>query len=202
MWGIDDFGNEANTSTLPAATTAVPAPPSPDSPGGVTPGAQYPYAYTGATEEEGELELEIIDEEEITTEDEEELEEVQKKGYPVKIKVVDKEGKPVEGAKVEMHSNVLVEYTDADGIAEFENVPAGKHTIIVSYEGYEGEQEVVLGTEDDVEEGVKEYSYTIEISPVSGIPPLMYGVVVVLAVVVVVLTFMMLRRKRKDVGSE
>jgi len=51
----------------------------------------------------------------------------------VVIKVEDKDGKPVEGAKVELHSDVQTAYTNKEGLATFTNVIGTDHDVIISY---------------------------------------------------------------------
>jgi LysM repeat protein len=61
-------------------------------------------------------------------------------GYDVKVKVVDTNKKPVEGAKVTIHSKVQETVTNKDGIAQFKNVEAGDHKVLIAYNNFEGEQ--------------------------------------------------------------
>ena len=65
-------------------------------------------------------------------------------GYDVKVKVVDTNKKPVEGAKVTIHSKVQETTTNKDGVAEFKNVEAGDHKVLIAYDNFEGEQSVNL----------------------------------------------------------
>ena len=53
------------------------------------------------------------------------------RGYTVKIKVVDQKGKGVEGAKVTLASEPLLNKTDKEGNANFEDVSPGKHLVTV-----------------------------------------------------------------------
>ncbi|HRN96211.1 MAG TPA: PA14 domain-containing protein [Candidatus Levybacteria bacterium] len=75
----------------------------------------------------------------------------EKKGYTVAIKVHDN-GTPIGGATVELHSTPQKSVTDKDGIARFENVERGQHTVYLSYDGYNGEEKIMLeGDDTDVD---------------------------------------------------
>lgn len=54
-------------------------------------------------------------------------------GRTVVIKVEDKDGNPIEGAKVELHSDVQIAYTDKNGLATFNNVVGDEHEVLVTY---------------------------------------------------------------------
>lgn len=54
-------------------------------------------------------------------------------GRTVVIKVEDKDGNPIEGAKVELHSDVQIAYTDKNGLATFNNVIGDDHDLVVTY---------------------------------------------------------------------
>jgi hypothetical protein len=54
-------------------------------------------------------------------------------GRTVVIKVEDKDGNPLEGARVELHSDVQVAYTDKNGLATFTNVVGDNHDLVVTY---------------------------------------------------------------------
>jgi hypothetical protein len=47
--------------------------------------------------------------------------------------VEDKDGNPLEGARVELHSDVQVAYTDKNGLATFTNVVGDNHDLVVTY---------------------------------------------------------------------
>lgn len=73
--------------------------------------------------------------------------ESKKKGYAVAIKVHDN-GTPIGGATVELHSTPQKSVTDKNGIARFENVEKGNHTVYLSYDGYTGEEKITLDGEN------------------------------------------------------
>ncbi len=58
------------------------------------------------------------------------------------IKVVDKNGKPIGGAKVSLKSNNQVAFTDNEGIARFKNIDSGSQTAVVTYNSTTLEQHV------------------------------------------------------------
>lgn len=84
------------------------------------------------------------------SEDQQEEEKVEKEdqeqniGYTVSIKIVDSDNNPVEGAKVELHSDPMIAYTNVLGIATFKGVEKGEHTIKVSYDGIYKEEKISL----------------------------------------------------------
>ncbi|MBU0572190.1 fibronectin type III domain-containing protein [Patescibacteria group bacterium] len=89
-------------------------------------------------------------------------EEGEKQGYDVTVKVIDNESNPVEGAKVEIHSEVKSATTNKEGIATFSNVGPGEHKILIAYNGQEGEQNVNLTGNT-----IQEFKFTIQIKPTS-----------------------------------
>lgn len=104
------------------------------------------------------------------------------KGYKVSIKVLDTNQKPVEGAKVTIHSKVQEATTDANGFAHFTDVEPGDHRVLIAYNNFEGEQSVNL-TGD-----VKEFSLSITVQEKSlSLSPLAYGIITFLLVLIAIL---------------
>ncbi len=102
--------------------------------------------------------------------------------YELSVKVIDIESKPVEGAKVTIHSNVQESVTDKDGIAKFNNVEPGNHKVLISYKGYSGEQSVNIAGE------VKNLNLTITIEKKSApISPVSLCTISVLIFIIVLL---------------
>jgi hypothetical protein len=91
-------------------------------------------------------------------------------GYALTIKVV-QEGKPVEGALVEIHSTPRQTTTDKDGIARFSDVEKGKHTVYLTYGGYKGKETIDL-TGDNKEPTIQ---LTVEMTPNT---PLLYTIII------------------------
>ncbi len=71
-------------------------------------------------------------------------------GYDLNVKVINN-GKPVVGAAIELHSVPRRTITDKDGIARFTNVEGGNHTILLGFNGYNGQEKItVQGENKDV----------------------------------------------------
>jgi peptidoglycan/xylan/chitin deacetylase (PgdA/CDA1 family) len=76
--------------------------------------------------------------------------------YEVLIVVNDENNQPVEGATVTIFSTPQTRITDENGLARFESVELGSHTVRISYKGYEGEQSLYLsGSEPTIELAVE-----------------------------------------------
>lgn len=111
-------------------------------------------------------------------------------GYDVKVKVVDTEKKPVEGATVTMHSTPQTTKTDKSGIALFHNVEQGDHKVLIAYSGFQGEQSINL-TGD-----VKEFNLNVTVKPQSVLlSPIVIGTISALVGVIAVLGFLLMRSK-------
>lgn len=114
-------------------------------------------------------------------------------GYDVAI-VVKNNGVPVEGATVELHSTPRKTVTDSEGIARFENVESGDHTVYLAYEGYNGKEYITLDGED------RQVDIAIAVSMQRN--PWFFskeamGVIVALLLVIGSLLFLLLRRKKE-----
>ena len=64
--------------------------------------------------------------------------------------IIDKDQNPIEGAKVELHSDVITQYTDNQGTTQFNDIPAGKHKIKIAYGKYKGEKEIDLSGDQKI----------------------------------------------------
>lgn len=119
-------------------------------------------------------------------------EEIQKQGgYDVNVKVVDTAKKPVEDAKVTIHSTVQETTTNKDGIAEFKNVEAGEHRILIAYKNFEGEQSVNL-TGD-----VKEFDLNVTVQQKAVVlSPLVYGIIGIMGLVIIVLIVLLIKKRK------
>jgi len=69
--------------------------------------------------------------------------------YNFLVRVFGPDGNPIDGARVELHSDPLVTYSDENGYAYFENISPGEHKLLVSYGDYTGEQAVTAIGEDE-----------------------------------------------------
>lgn len=113
-------------------------------------------------------------------------------GYDVKVKVIDTNKNPVEGAKVTIHSNIQESITNKDGLAEFKNVEPGEHRVIIAYRNYEGEQTVNLTG------NVKEFDLNVTIQQKAiSLSPLAYGIIGFLVLIIVILGIVLIRSKRQ-----
>jgi hypothetical protein len=113
-------------------------------------------------------------------------------GYDVKVKVVDTEKKPVEGAKVTIHSKVQETITNKDGIAEFKNVEVGDHKVLIAYNNFEGEQAINLTG------NVKEFVLNVTVQEKAiALSPLAYAIIGIMGLVIIGLIVLLLKNKRK-----
>ncbi|MBP8979530.1 DUF5011 domain-containing protein [Candidatus Dojkabacteria bacterium] len=99
----------------------------------------------------------------------------------LRVKVYDKDKKPIKGAKVEIHSKIRTEITDANGEAYFENVEVGKHTMIISYKGQKDERTIDLT--NDSEEG-EEIEINVQLEKESKPNYWLIGIVVILVILI------------------
>lgn len=51
------------------------------------------------------------------------------KGYTIKVKIVDRDSRPLKGKQVTLYSDPLTAKTDRNGVAIFNDVPPGEHTL-------------------------------------------------------------------------
>jgi hypothetical protein len=117
-------------------------------------------------------------------------EETNTKKYSVNIKILDDNQNPVNGAIVTVHSTVQERTTDTEGIAYFEDLEPGQHSVIVSYNGYTGEQTLNL-TGDTAK-----FDLTIHIKPqLLTISPLAYTIIGVLLVIILGILLHLKKRK-------
>lgn len=115
-------------------------------------------------------------------------------GYDVIVSVVN-DGKPVEGATVEVHSTPRRAKTDKDGIARFIGVEGGDHTVYIAYSGYKGEEKVTLNGE----EKMVEINLKVELKPSNlFFSPIAIGIILLLILII----FFLLWKKRKKKNSK
>lgn len=119
-------------------------------------------------------------------------------GYNVEI-LVQKNGKPVGGAIVEMHSTPRRTTTDKDGIARFSNVESGNHIVYLSYDGYKGEQKITL----DSEKKQVMINFTIELKPYSSwVVHSAAGFIIILLGIILFLLFFIFKRRKKEQSTK
>lgn len=177
---IDQAGNDSEILSL---SLTVGSGPSGGGLGGVV------QSWTGT----GRWETEIVGEEKVLAETTEEPAPVEEEetGHTVKVQVIDEQSQPVSGAQVTLHSDPQEAITDKTGLAVFENVPTGEHTVIIAYQDRIGEQDITVEGDE-----VQEFHFTIQLRPVSPFrsAPVIIVIVVLLAVVGV-LAYLISRQK-------
>jgi surface protein len=82
--------------------------------------------------------------------DKDESSSVSDSGLKVQVKVVDTKDNPIQNAKVIIHSKVQEAWTNSEGIAEFNQVEPGDHKVIISYNNYQGEQNINLSDDSEI----------------------------------------------------
>lgn len=87
----------------------------------------------------------------------------------LRVTIVDRRRQPISNARVELHSEPMVAYTDEQGVAVFDRVEKGEHTLKIAYADYEGEEKLTL-TGDEV----REFRLTVEVEK-TGSPWLWLG---------------------------
>jgi len=139
------------------------------------------------------LETKVTKQETIPAVTQKEKQQFQENGYTVKIKVVDKQNKPVTGAKVTIHSKVQETITNKEGIAEFNNVEHGEHEILIAYNNFQGEQSLNLTGE------AKSFDLQITIHQKGEIPVMLtYKIIAIMGLVIILLISLLIKAKRKE----
>ena len=108
----------------------------------------------------------------------------------LRIKVYDKQHKPVKGATVEIHSNIRTAIIDENGEAYFENLDTGLHTMVISYKGYRSEKKINLIDDDE-----EEMEINIKLEEVSKTN---YWLIALIVLLVVLLGYKIYKEKRKN----
>lgn len=108
---------------------------------------------------------------------------------------VENDGKPIEGATVEVHSTPRKTTTDKDGLARFSNIEKGEHTVYLSYEGFTGKQQIsVDGQEKDIE-----ISMQVQLTPAETyFSPGAIIVITILLIIVLFIIFLLWKKTRKS----
>lgn len=115
------------------------------------------------------------------------------KTYSVNIAVKDTHNNPVSGATVTIHSKPQTAITDANGVAHFENVESGDHTVLIAYGNVKGQQTLSLNGD------VKEYNLNVTVQPKNPlVVPSVDILVGVLVFVIVVLAILLFKRKKQS----
>ncbi len=104
------------------------------------------------------INIEKIKEEKGEDQEEETKEEKKKKKtVNLTVKVVDQKDNPVKGAKVTVFSNPKTATTNSKGEVIFKNLEKGEHKLVVSHDGYTGNQKLALN-----EDNIKTYVVTVK----------------------------------------
>jgi len=113
------------------------------------------------------------------------------KTYQMKVKVLDKQKKPVQGAAVTIHSTPQTAFTDQNGIATFSNVEAGQHQVLIAYNGYTGQQSV------DLSGDAKEIDLNVQVRPeIFQLSALSLAIIGSLLIAVAVLLVLLLKKQK------
>jgi hypothetical protein len=124
--------------------------------------------------------------------------------YPLTIKVVDTNKKPVVGATVTLHSTPQTTKTDSNGVATFANVAQGQHRVEIAYGGQKGEQ-VIDVTPSNANETVSKFDFTIQIkstNPLTTAPALtVFAILALVIMALCVAVVVLARRNRKNVPA-
>jgi hypothetical protein len=116
-------------------------------------------------------------------------------GVSVKIKVVDENKKPVDGAKVTLYSTPREATTNQEGIAEFEGVEPGEHRAVIAYKDQVGEQKINVPESGEVDE----IDFTIQVTPVNPFSNSWVKIVIgILSLGFVTLLIILLRIKKRS----
>lgn len=122
-------------------------------------------------------------------------------GVPVKIKMIDTNGKVIKGAKVTLASAPVTTKTDKKGIATFTNVTPGKHLVSTDAGGriQAFQIEVKTPTEQEVKAGVANtQSFEVKVLPTSNqLARYLIATVAGLIVIIIGISFLYWRRLKK-----
>lgn len=110
----------------------------------------------------------------------------------LRVKVYDKQHRPIKGATVEIHSDVRTEITDENGEVYFENMDTGLHTMIISYKGHRAEREINL-----INDGEEEMEINIKLEQVTT-PNYVYWLIALIILLVILLGYKIYKEKRRE----
>lgn len=95
-------------------------------------------------------------------------------GYSVKLKIVDKNNKPLKNTEVTLYSDPLKAVTNEEGIASFTNVVPGKHLVVIKNKKQEATQEI------NVTDSVTTQELNIQTNISQGTSPIIFVIVILL----------------------
>lgn len=112
--------------------------------------------------------------------------------YDLTVKL-SSEGKPLGGAKVEIHSKPQKTIASSEGVATFKNVEPGEHTLHIAYENYTGEHKIALtGDEEDVD-----VDLSIKLVQNGFASPMVQVVIGVLGIAVVTQAYFLIKKYKR-----
>jgi len=110
-----------------------------------------------------------------------------------KVKILDKNGRPVVGAKIILFSTPKEAITDTNGVATFNGVTASKHRLSIIYKGYLGEQEIDLSDKER-----KDVNITVTIKPLAWYSTFQVKIALaVLGSIIFILLFFLFKKTSK-----
>ena len=114
---------------------------------------------------------------------------------PVQIYVVDSTGKPVVNAKVNLFTVSQGAYTNAQGVAEFANIPTGQYRITVEFNN------VKIETDIEVKSLSKKNEFKITL-PLADENELGTWIFMILLIILTLSLWFFQKRKRKNIKSK
>ncbi len=156
-----------------------------------------PHGFISQVTSKGKLAVTDVEQKSIPTPEKDKKvgKENKNKGYTVAIKVHDN-GTPIGGATVELHSTPQRSVTDKNGIARFENVERGQHTVYLSYNGYNGEEKITLdGDDSDVDIAI---AVTLQQNKLFLNPQALTIIVLLMGIIGVLVVLIMKKKKEHE----
>ena len=118
-------------------------------------------------------------------------------GFSIKLKILDINGSPVEGASISLYSELKESVTDENGEATFENVAPGEHGLIVKYKGKTKITKINVVESDTLQTFEEQFSEsTANIQNWMFYGGLAFGAVVIL--VLILILFLKLKKKKEE----
>lgn len=120
------------------------------------------------------------------------------KGYTIRIKIVDSNGRPIPNLKVLLYSDPLQAVTDKNGEAVFENVPPGEHLVDTQINGKESTSKInVQGNNNFAPQ-----SFNVPVNSTASLPSLLnsnklpYFIAVIVAEILIFIGFVVFVLKK------
>lgn len=127
-------------------------------------------------------------------------------GYRVVVKIVDDIGNPLAGVKVFLYSDPLEATTNSAGEATFENVTAGKHTVLAKFMGVEKSTELTVDSSKGVAGASTNTTMQMNLPPTAkiaqAISPIFVATPAVVLIIVGVVIVIIIKKRRKNQGGK